>query len=181
MIDPQTAQSQPVVPQPVQPTTAQQMVPSDDARPTSVLPQALPQAVIQQADDALNPAQPKPSTTKESGPVLSVEHTTEMPPGVQSVEELRSVELSPEIEKFISEVKEEPDSIPEEIVIADQQAMPLVPPKTLSKPVIVLPITEAELDKSHKEPITSSKRWLGEWLEKVIKLVKGEVVFRQDN
>lgn len=162
----------------IDPTLPQQ---SADQRPmATVLPQALPTAVLQQQpDDTLNPAQPTPSTIKEQGPAFNVDQSMELPVGVQSIEELRTPEIPVEVEKFIQEVKDDEQSVPQEVVIADQTQL-TQPAPTLAKPVIVLPMSEQEFRQSKKEPVSSSKRWLGEWIDKITKIFMGEVVFREN-
>lgn len=128
-------------------------------------------------DDSLNPQYPSPST-KENPLVVSPDMVTELPPGVQSIEELRSAEISPEVEKYIEEVREEVSQLPKEVVVADQSVT--VPSGGfVSQPVIVLPMTQDELDAGAKAPPTESKRWLAEWTKKIIKMFTGRVVFRE--
>lgn len=127
--------------------------------------------------DPLNPARPSSSTAKETAP-LNIEVSGEMPSGMQSVEQLRTPEISPEVEKYIEEVREEPSSFPHEVVLADQQ---MVQPSNgfVAQPVIVLPMTEEEFKEAKKAPPETSRRWLAEFTEKIRKIFEGGVMFRQ--
>lgn len=149
----------------------------DEGRPNpGVISQALPTAVIQ-TQDPLNPVNPKPSA-KETSPVMMVDQAVELPGGVQSVETLRTPEIPVEVEKFIEEVKDHPDQIPAEVVMTDQQQVMNNAQHALAKPVIILPMTKEELHNAKKSSPQMSKRWLGEWVEKIMKVFAGEVVFR---
>jgi len=154
-----------------------QQLPVDDSA-SQVMMQAAVQTALQQDDQGLNPPHPTPSTAKEQGPSIFGEVGIELPAGMQSVEELRSPEISPEVEKYIEEVKEDPTHFTKEVVVADQK---LIQPATqfVAQPVIILPITAEEMKEAKRAPITSSRRWLAEWTEKIIKMFAGSVVYRE--
>lgn len=129
------------------------------------------------SDVSLNPPHPN-STAKEQAPIFTQEVGIELPAGMQSVEQLRTPEISPEVEKYIEEVKENPVHFTKEVVVADQR---MIQPSTqfVARPVIVLPITQKEMQEAQKAPISSSKRWLAEWTQKIIKIFAGNVVYRE--
>lgn len=158
--------------QPAQPVVSNTTpVPSAQVTPGVSATAVISQVASQ--DDTLNPA--SISTSREKAP-LNIEFSGELPAGMQSVESLRSPEISPEVEKFIEEVKEEPNQFTKEVVLADQQMIPTSQP-FISQPVIVLPMTQQEFEEGKKLPPTESKRWLAEWTEKIRKIFAGNVVF----
>ncbi|CAN5281860.1 hypothetical protein BH10PAT2_BH10PAT2_1780 [soil metagenome] len=140
--------------------------------------QAAPQ-VIQQSTDTLNPAYASPSSKESREPSLSLERPqVDMVGGLQSVEQERVAEISPEVESFITEVGEHQDQLPQEIVIADLPS-PVPTTKYLAKPVVILPITpEIEKVGAKKAP-QFSVRWLVEWSRKMMKVFAGEVVYKE--
>lgn len=158
-----------VLPQPPQPSPV-----APQPRPLAAMNALLTQAATQ--EDPLNPANPT-SSAKEVSPV-GIEFSGELPGGMQSVEELRSVEVAPEVEKYIEEVREDISQLPHEVVVADQK-MTQPTAGYAAQPVIVLPMTEEEFKEAGKAPPTTSRRWLKEWTEKIVKIFSGSVVFRQ--
>jgi hypothetical protein len=152
----------------------------DQSQATDDRPLAAMNVMMNQVaqDDPLNPPNPSASLTKESAP-LTVEASGEMPAGVQSVEQLRSPEISPEVEKYIEEVREEPSQFPQEVVLADQR---MVQPTGgfVAQPVIVLPMTQEEFEEAKKASPDTSRRWLAEFTEKIKKMFIGSVIFRED-
>jgi hypothetical protein len=166
--------SQVSVPAPLQ----QVPEPSDDVRQMATVNAFLSQATQPPAvEDTLNPAYPTASA-KEQQP-LTIEHSGEMPPGVQSVEELRSAEIAPEVEKYIEEVREQPTELPKEIVIADQKVV-IPTDGFVAQPVIVLPMTQQQFQEDKKAPLNTSRRWLAEWTEKITKMFGGSVMYRDE-
>jgi hypothetical protein len=156
---------------PAIPTDAAQLQITEDR------PMAAMNAVVSQAaqGDSLNPQYPMP-TAKEQRPI-TVEYSGEMPSGMQSVETLRTPEIGPEIEKYIEEVKESPDQLPHEVVVAGQKVV-MPAQGFVAQPVVVLPMTQKEFDESGKASPDESKRWLHVWTEKIIKMFAGSVTFR---
>lgn len=92
----------------------------------------------------------------------------------------RSAEMGPELEKFVEKEKNAQRS-PQETVVA-ANTMPTDLPKTVTKPVIVLPATEATMQAGGKKPPAFSIRWLAEWCVRQIKKFKNIlVVYRENN
>ncbi|NCN03474.1 MAG: hypothetical protein GW942_00170 [Candidatus Pacebacteria bacterium] len=157
-----------------------------DPKSMGYMAQAMPQAVAQ-IQDSLNPLSPASigSTKKEAyvvgsgvaieGPVPTVEH----PGGVQSVEQEPNPEISPEVESFLQHAQEQSAHLPQEIVVADDQAVSAVThyPK---KPVVVLPITPEDQKKGKNKSPKLSIRWLVEWSVKIMKKFTGEVIYREE-
>lgn len=157
-----------------------------DDSPVGAVAQAVPQAV-QSIQDQLNPPNSTPvgAAKKEvyvAGPGLSAEApapTPEYPGGVQTVEQEKNPEISPEIESFLQQAKEQKDHLPQEIVVADNQAVSAVThhPKT---PVVVLPITEEDQKQGKKKSPNLSIRWLVEWSVKLMKKFSGKIIYREE-
>lgn len=154
--------------------------------PLEAVAQAVPQ-VVSSVQDPLNPPNPSPvgSIKKEAmvvGSGVAVEvpaQNVEQVGGVQTVEQERTPEISPEVESFLEHAKEQSDHLPQEIVVADNQEVSAVThhPK---KPVIVLPITPEEQKKGGKKSPKLSIRWLVEWSVKMMKKFSGEVIYREE-
>ncbi len=115
------------------------------------------------------------SSTGEQGVGVSVEQAA----SIQYVEEERSPELSPEVEKYIEEVKKQQKKAPREIVIADDDANLPNQEQYVSEPVVVVPITPEIEEKGKRQPPKFSVRWLVEWSQKIIKMFTGKVVYRR--
>lgn len=151
---------------------------------------AVAQVVPQVADsipDPLNPTHPTSVGTvkKEThsiGTGVALEspaQIVEYPGGIQTVEQERTPEIAPEVESFLKQAQEQPDQLPQEIVIADNQEVSAVThhPK---QPVIVLPITPEEQKLGRKKSPKLSIRWLVEWSIKIMKKFTGEVIYREE-
>lgn len=142
--------------------------------------QVVPQA-INRATDTLNPAIVSPVVKEKFGESLSTDTTkTEMAgsSGPVEVEPIREMEMPVEVESYLQKVDNNPDQLPQEIVIADDGQ--IIRSKSFSKqPVIVLPMTEEELEKGKKKSPHFSVRWLVEWSEKIMKMFNGKVIYRQ--
>jgi hypothetical protein len=159
---------------PPQPTPISTQLPATEP---SVLAQVAPQ-VIQQ-NDQLNPPGATGSLSKEQSQVFTVEHPAiDHPAGVVSVEQLRNPEIPVEVESYLQKVAGNQEQLPEQVVIADATA---AQPTNhyLAQPVIVLPITPEVEKKGAHRGTKFSIRWLVEWSWKVMKMFKGQVIYRQ--
>jgi len=154
--------------------------------PLGNVAQAVPQAV-DSIHDPLNPPNPSPvgAAKKEAlivGSGVAVESpapTVEHPGGVQTVEQERIPEISPEIESFLQHSEQQADHLPQEIVVADNQEVSAVTHHQ-KKPVIVLPITEEEQKEGKNKSPKLSVRWLVEWSVKLMKKFSGKVIYREE-
>lgn len=134
------------------------------------------QASNLQYEQPVGPVAEQPvSSLGEQGVGGSVEQAA----GIQYVEEEKSPELSPEIEKYIQEVKKQQEKAPREIVIADDAADLPDQEQYVSEPVVVVPITPEIEKKGKSKPPKFSVRWLVEWSQKIIKMFAGKVVYRR--
>ncbi len=143
---------------------------------------AVPTAVAQTASASLNPAHAQSGTVKEAAPATpatsfeSIQVQTEVP-GMQYVESEPHVEMSPEVESFLTSVENHHEQLPKEVVIADSTAAdPVVQP--LAQPVVVLPITPEIEKKGAKKNPQFSVRWLVEWSHKMMKMFAGRIIYR---
>ena len=149
----------------------------------SALAEVETQRQFQSVDSPQQPAQPAQlvqspvsAGRKEASPVdvKVIEQTA----NIQYVEAEKSPELSPEVEKYINEVREDQTKAPKEIVIADATQDLPVDNQYVAEPVIVLPITPEIEKKGKRKSPKFSLRWLVEWSQKIIKTFSGKVIYR---
>lgn len=171
-----------VAPQPVpaetQPVPAPQVQHQPFDQSATVLDQALPQLI--QANDPLNPSHAGQSTAKErvNGSLSPDAAVVDVGASMQQVEHEKSPEIPVEVEGYLQKVKDHAAMQPHEIVIADgttEQSDTAYP----SRPVIVLPITEAVEEEGQKKSPKFSVRWLVEWSHKIIKMFAGKVIYKE--
>jgi len=150
-----------------------------------------------QNDDSLN--QGRSRRQRESIPttpdILTPETITESPTSLiensqdntNSVESTTSTatenepakELEPEVEKMVDRIHSQKVQAPEETVIG-AESIPDKIPKTVSEPVVVLPLSEAGMKKGKSKNSAYSIRWLYEWcVRQIRKLRKFVVVYRE--
>lgn len=154
--------------------------------PLGVVAQAVPQ-VVNSIHDPLNPPNPfSVEVAKKEvlivGSGVAVESPVpivEYPGGVQTIEQERTPEISPEVESFLQHSQQQANHLPQEIVVADNQEVSVVTHHQ-KKPVIVLPITEEEQKKGKNKSIKLSVRWLVEWSVKLMKKFSGKVIYREE-
>jgi len=148
--------------------------------------QVVPQTITTVVPDPLNPPNPAPvgQAKKEvykPGPAVAEAPapTPEYPAGVQAVEQEKTPEIAPEVESFLKHAEQQPDQLPQEIVIADNQEVSSVAhhPK---QPVVVLPITAQDQADGKNKDYKFSIRWLVEWSVKIIKKFSGKVIYREE-
>lgn len=183
--------SQPSLPvqqiQPVQSTQPTQQTQLNIAEQVlSDFAQVVPQTITTVVPDPLNPPNPAPvgQAKKEAykpGPAVAEvpAPTPEYPAGVQAVEQEKTPEIAPEVESFMKHVEQQPDQLPQEIVIADNQEVSSVAhhPK---QPVVVLPITAQDQIDGKNKDYKFSIRWLVEWSVKIMKKFSGKVIYREE-
>jgi len=139
--------------------------------------QAIP-VIAQQLDIQLNPNNPGSVRGEriQVGSGLDVA-AVEAASGMNAIEFEPQPEISAEVEEYMERVVRHPETIPQEIVIADGHQMATTPniPK---QPVIVLPVTpEMEKEARFKNP-TYSVVWLWKWADKIMKMFPGKVVYK---
>lgn len=150
------------------------------------LAQVMPQTLTTVLPDPLNPPNPTPVGQKKKevyqvGPAVAEAPapSPEYPTGVQSVEQEPTPEISPEVESFLKHAEQQPDQLPQEIVIADNQDVSSVAhhPK---QPVVVLPISAQDQAVGAKKDFKFSIRWLVEFSVKIMKKFSGQVIYREE-
>lgn len=164
------------MPATAQPTT----VPTNDnalpAQPSiPVVDQAAIQSII--ANDPLNPPYAGKSGAKKEVSGSSDVSPIEVP-GVQVVEHEPNVEISPEVQGWIEKVEQEKLHLPDNIVVADQTAQQPTG-NYAAAPVIVLPMTEDQMNSGLKASVKNSVKWLATWCVRVMKKFQGSVVYRE--
>lgn len=174
-------------PQSESPQTASAPSPQD---PLGGMAQAVTQS-LSNLPDPLNPASPTPvgkakkeayqvgvGVSETPAPTAEAVVTPEYPTGVQAAEQEPTPEITPEVESFLERVEEQPDQLPQEIVVADNQEVSSVThhPK---QPVVVLPITAQDQQVGKNKDFSLSLRWLVEWSLKMIKKFSGKIIYRE--
>jgi len=144
----------------------------------SVIDQAWSQAV--QASDPLNPPQASHASAKEKLTSASSldQDSPDSSTGIQYVEQEKIPEIPVEVESYLQKVEDNADDQLHEIVIADGTAE-VAGTAYPSRPVIILPITQAMEDEGEKKSPKFSLRWLVEWSQKIIKIFAGKVIYRE--
>jgi hypothetical protein len=145
-----------------------------------VAPQVVPPSLSTATTQVLSqqPVNPVSSPNKEAQPAVSTgEAGAERAQAQAAVEHAPSRELEPAVEEFIQEVEHSPDQLPKEIVVSGN-AVTVQPQHVAAQPVIVLPITQQTYQAGKKDPVDSSRRWLSTWVDKIIAMLGGKVVFQ---
>lgn len=95
------------------------------------------------------------------------------------LESQEHAEFEPEVEGWLEKVKQghevqlpEPVTHEGEVVVADAG-------KAVSDDVIVLPLTQQQVQKGTHEQVTSGARWLAEWCMRLIKMFGNQVQYKQ--
>lgn len=145
----------------------------------NTVPHGIVQAV-DQATDTLNPQQQLVRSSKERVEPTSAPDAMSIDAGgVHIVEQEKNPEIPVEVESFLQRVEDHHETAPTEVVIADGTSEVLTNSYP-SRPVIVLPITQAEEQEGAKKSPKFSFRWLVEFSHKIIKMFTGKVIYRQE-
>lgn len=126
--------------------------------------------------NSLNPPVAAGSSKKEA---VAANQVIEAGAATVQAEYEPAKELTPEVESYIEHVEDDPDQLPQEIVIADG-SVTLSPVQYPAQPVLVLPITAELEDEGVKKSPVFSVRWLVEWSRKIIKMFSGKVIYKQE-
>lgn len=143
----------------------------------------VPHGVVQAVDRAtntLNPQQQVGVSKERLEKSVSLDsQVMDASGGVQAVEIEKNPEIPVEVESFLQRVEDHHETAPTEVVIADGTSE--IPSNAYpSRPVIVLPITEAEESEGAKKSPKFSFRWLVEFSQKVMKVFTGKVIYKQE-
>lgn len=147
---------------------------TDDRAVASVAP-----SVVQSIASAPAP-QPEPQTparAKELGSTSAPETTPliEVSPGAASLEQ---EPIPPEVEAWMEKVGPKGEQVKLENLPAVQVQAPTATPAGGSQPAFILPLGEEELKKGSQASVNDSIRWLTTWCQKIIKQLRGQVVYR---
>ena len=124
-------------------------------------------------NDPLNPPKARPGGKEQENSTFSAE----LSGLAQHVEVETSPEIPPEVESYLQHVEDHAQTAPHEIVVADDQSIQSKPLQTNQK-LILLPLTEKEHDEGAKMKPIWSIRWLVTWSEKLMKMFRGQVVYK---
>jgi hypothetical protein len=96
-----------------------------------------------------------------------------------AVEQAPARELEPEVEATQEKIQQREINAPQETVIA-APTMPVAPPKTVSQPVVVLPLSEQAMQEGRKKSPQYSVRWLYVWCVRQIRKFSETLVVYRD-
>lgn len=180
--------SQPQQPVPPAPTPTQVTSPAvDPVKPvkpidgTGVMAQVLKALKVpsfRKKQPPVAPEQPISFGHPEMGPA---NHTpSEVGPAVPTEIEIipETPEVSAEVAEHVEAVERGEIRLPEPVVTP--QAMPTPGVTTVATPVpnIILPVTRDDFQAGAKKPVSTSWRWLVEWVRWIIKKHPGRVLYR---
>lgn len=152
-----------------------------ESQSSSALSQAVPQLALDKTD-YLNPDQVVGTGLKEAEASAHPEISpAEAGAGLQQVEYEKTPEIPVEVESYLKSVEEDQSKTPPEIAIADGSLQAGGQQKSAKKPVVVLPITPEEEKEGQKKSVHWSIRWLVEWSRRLMKIFKGEIIYRQES
>ncbi len=162
-------------------TLLEEVLAEVEAQSASALSQAAPQVALEKTDD-LNPDQVMGVGLKEAEASTRPEISpAESGAGLQQVEYEKTPEIPVEVESYLTSVEEDQSKSPPEIAIADGSLQTSGQQKSIKKPVVVLPITPEEEAAGQKKSVHWSIRWLVEWSRRLMKIFKGEIIYRQES
>jgi len=152
---------------------------NDQSNDLGPLPQATVQAALSQTD-TLNPVTPA-RIAKETIEVKTTNPLETASANQQAieVEKAKEMEIPVEVEAYVQKVVDSKDQLPEEIVVADDNAN-LTPKDYPKMPVVVLPLTPQQDEEGQKKPASYSLRWLVELSHKLMKIFSGAVIYREE-
>lgn len=97
-----------------------------------------------------------------------------------SVEQEHRKELEPEVQEVQQKIADKKLNAPTETVVS-AQTMPALPPNTVAQPVVVLPLSEQDMNAGKSKDSTNSVRWLYEWcVRQIRKFADTLVVYRDE-
>lgn len=120
------------------------------------------------------PQQPVSMGHPEVGPIGN-HFEIGMPSEIEVIPE--TPEVSAELAEHVEAVEQGEVKLPEPMPVAPPTS-PQVVTAVRAAPSIVLPVTQNDMAQGAKQPITSSWRWLIEWVTWIIKKNPGRVLYR---
>ena len=90
-----------------------------------------------------------------------------------------SPEISPELAEHVERVVRGEIELPGPIEAGAHEGQPVtIEPSVSQQPNIILPLTRADFTAGPNQPVSSSWRWLYEWVKRVILMMPGRAVYR---
>lgn len=111
----------------------------------------------------------------KAGPAVS--------PEVGEIEVIpESPEISPELAEHVERVTRGEIQLPGPIEAGTHEGQPVtIQPSAPQQPNIVLPLTRADFTAGPGQPVSSSWRWLYEFVKRIILMMPGRVVYRSNS
>jgi hypothetical protein len=148
---------------------------SDDRAVGAVVPSVVKSIAssppVTQQPEPQTPARAKEmgSQSSESSPLLEVNT------GAAAIEQ---EPIPEEVEAWMEKVGGQGETTKLENLPAVQVSAPAKQPVASSSQAFVLPLGEAEVDRGNKASVNDSIKWLATWCQKLIKQLRGQVVYR---
>lgn len=105
-----------------------------------------------------------------------VERAIEKPAEVVELPESPELEVKPDLNGYIENIEKAAEDAP--LVVDDYTGQILLNPAQQTPKTIVLPLTEAQVSEGLQHQVWESVRWLAEWCVRQMKLVQGQVKFK---
>lgn len=131
------------------------------------------------------PAPPAPQATSDTQKVVSSGHPEikagpAVSPETAEIEVIpESPEISPELAEHVERVVRGEIELPGPIEAGIHEGQPVtIQPASPRQPNIVLPLTRADFTAGPNQPVSSSWRWLYEFVKRIILMFPGRAVYR---
>ena len=100
---------------------------------------------------------------------------------VPLIEVQKEHELEPEIEGWLEKLEQSHDVHLEKPVVHNDDVLvqSVKPDIDLHQDIVLLPLSEEQIEQASKQNITSSMRWLAVWCKRIIKIFKGDVGYQR--
>lgn len=172
-------QSQQVMPSPVTSLAADPVKPAKSVDGTGVMAQVLKVLKVPTFGKKKTP-EPQPISLghPEMGPVnhAPIEAGPSIPAEIEVIPE--TPEVSAEVAEHVEAVERGEIQLPEPVVTLQAMPTPGAVPTVASIPNIILPVTRDDFQAGAKKPVSTSWRWLVEWVHWIIKKHPGRVLYR---
>jgi len=91
-----------------------------------------------------------------------------------------SPEISPELAEHVERVVRGEIELPGPIEVGTHEGRPvIIEPSASQQPNIVLPLTRGDFTVGPQQPVSSSWRWLYEWVKRIILIFPGRAAYRE--
>ena len=92
-----------------------------------------------------------------------------------------SPEISPELAEHVERVVRGEIELPGPIEVGTHEGQPvIIEPSASQQPNIVLPLTRGDFTAGPRQPVSSSWRWLYEFVKRIVLMFPGRTVYRTD-